>query len=120
MQLSGGPAEPLTAHCFAERTRALAGPGWTDDDRIAVAVSGGPDSLALLKLAHDAFGSRVCALTFDHGFRAASAAEAEAVAALSVGIGVPHHILRPPAPVSYKQKRAHETKLDIAYCVFCL
>lgn len=113
MQLSGGPAELLTPDRFADRTRALAGADWTEDARIAVAVSGGPDSLALLKLAHEAFGSAVCALTFDHGFRAASAEEAEAVAALCASIGVPHHILRPAAslPVANLHHHARAARL---------
>lgn len=64
-----------------------------DRGRIALAVSGGPDSLALLLLAHRAFPGEVEAATVDHGLRAGSKAEAEAVARLCAGIGVPHHIL---------------------------
>jgi tRNA(Ile)-lysidine synthase len=69
---------------------AVAGP---EPGPLAVAVSGGPDSLALLLLAHSACPGRVAAATVDHGLRAGSAAEAEAVARLCVGIGVPHRIL---------------------------
>ncbi|HEX9947140.1 MAG TPA: tRNA lysidine(34) synthetase TilS [Allosphingosinicella sp.] len=58
-----------------------------------IAVSGGPDSLALLLLAHSAFPDRVRAATVDHGLRAESAAEAEAVARLCAGLRVPHFIL---------------------------
>ena len=50
-------------------------------DRIAVAVSGGPDSVALLALAAAALPGQVTALTVDHRLRATSAAEAAAVAA---------------------------------------
>jgi tRNA(Ile)-lysidine synthase len=64
-----------------------------DPARIAVAVSGGPDSLALLLLAHAARPGRVAAATVDHGLRPESAAEAQAVARLCAGIEVPHHIL---------------------------
>ena len=60
---------------------------------LAVAVSGGPDSLALLLLAHGVAGARITALTVDHGLRAESAAEARFVAALSADLGVAHHIL---------------------------
>ena len=59
---------------------------------MAVAVSGGPDSLALLLLAHAA-GQAATALTVDHGLRAASAQEARFVAALAAARGIPHHIL---------------------------
>jgi tRNA(Ile)-lysidine synthase len=64
-----------------------------DPAPLAVAVSGGPDSLALLLLAHAAFPGRVEAATVDHGLRAESAAEAEAVARLCGEIGIPHFIL---------------------------
>jgi tRNA(Ile)-lysidine synthase len=60
---------------------------------LAVAVSGGPDSLALLLLVHAACPGRVEAATVDHRLRAESAAEAEAVALLCTEIGVPHRIL---------------------------
>ena len=65
-----------------------------DPAPFAVAVSGGPDSLALLILAHAAFPGRVGAATVDHGLRAESPAEAEAVARLCGELGVPHHILK--------------------------
>lgn len=64
-----------------------------DPGALAVAVSGGPDSLALLLLAHAAFPGRVEAATVDHGLRSESAAEAETVARLCAEIGVPHRIL---------------------------
>lgn len=61
--------------------------------RIGVAVSGGPDSLALLLLATAALPGRVEAATVDHGLRAESAREAADVAALCARIGVPHAVL---------------------------
>jgi tRNA(Ile)-lysidine synthase len=61
--------------------------------RIALAVSGGPDSLALLLLAGAAFEGRVRAATVDHGLRPEGAAEARAVAALCARLGVRHEIL---------------------------
>lgn len=62
-------------------------------ERVGVAVSGGPDSLALLLLAADALPNRVLAATVDHGLRPESAAEAEFVASLCAGRGVPHAVL---------------------------
>ena len=50
------------------------------DARIGIAVSGGPDSLALLLLAAAARPGQVEAATVDHRLRAESAAEAEMVA----------------------------------------
>ncbi|HMG46637.1 MAG TPA: tRNA lysidine(34) synthetase TilS [Allosphingosinicella sp.] len=61
--------------------------------RLGVAVSGGPDSLALLLLAHAAYPGRVHAATVDHGLRAESAAEAAFVAGLCGELGVPHATL---------------------------
>jgi tRNA(Ile)-lysidine synthase len=60
------------------------------DERIAVATSGGPDSLALLSLATAAFPGRVTALTVDHRLRSEAAAEAASVAAQCAASGLPH------------------------------
>lgn len=61
--------------------------------RLALAVSGGPDSLALLLLAQAALPGRIAAATVDHGLRAESADEAAAVAAICADLGVPHRTL---------------------------
>ena len=60
---------------------------------LGIAVSGGPDSVALLLLAAAACEGVVEAATVDHRLREESAGEAEAVAALCARIGVPHRIL---------------------------
>jgi tRNA(Ile)-lysidine synthase len=60
---------------------------------IAVAVSGGPDSLALLLMAAEARPGLVEAATVDHALRPESKDEAEMVARLCERIGVPHIIL---------------------------
>jgi len=59
-------------------------------ERIGIAVSGGPDSLALLLLAAAARPGLVEAATVDHGLRAESSAEAEFVASVCEQLGVPH------------------------------
>lgn len=64
-----------------------------DQIRIALAVSGGPDSLALLLLAKSAFPGRVIVFTVDHGLRPESAGEAAMTAALCTRLGVPHRTL---------------------------
>lgn len=64
-----------------------------EDQTIGLAVSGGPDSLALLLLAAAARPGKVEAATVDHGLREGSRAEAEMVAALCGKLGVPHQIL---------------------------
>jgi tRNA(Ile)-lysidine synthase len=60
---------------------------------VGVAVSGGPDSLALLLLANAAFPGLVHAATVDHGLRPESGGEAAMVAQVCAGLGVPHAIL---------------------------
>lgn len=67
--------------------------GCGDEDRLAVAVSGGADSSALLLLAAAARPGGIVAATVDHGLRAEAAAEARAVAALCGRLGVPHTTL---------------------------
>lgn len=59
---------------------------------LGLAVSGGPDSLALLLLAQAA-DLPIAAATVDHGLRPEARAEAEFVAQLCVARGIPHHIL---------------------------
>jgi tRNA(Ile)-lysidine synthase len=60
---------------------------------IGLAVSGGPDSLALLLLAAAARPGEVEAATVDHALRQESRGEAEMVASLCKNLGVPHTIL---------------------------
>lgn len=67
--------------------------------RFGIAVSGGPDSLALLLLAEAAFPGAVEAATVDHGLRAESGDEAAFVAELCGALGVPHATLRPAQPI---------------------
>ncbi|MEP7221567.1 MAG: tRNA lysidine(34) synthetase TilS [Novosphingobium sp.] len=61
--------------------------------RLGLAVSGGPDSLALLLLAHAALPGRVEAVTVDHQLRDESAEEAATVARICADLGVPHEVL---------------------------
>lgn len=82
------------------------------DEPFAVAVSGGPDSLALLRLAHAAFGDRVRALTVDHRLRPEAADEADTVAADAAALGVPHATLRwaGPHPTANRQAAARDAR----------
>ena len=76
-----------------ERFRnGLAALGVAPDAPLGVAVSGGPDSLALLLLAHGA-GLAIEAATVDHRMRPGSDNEALAVGVICGELGVPHCIL---------------------------
>jgi tRNA(Ile)-lysidine synthase len=81
---------------------------------IAVAVSGGPDSLALLLLAHAAFPGRIHAATVDHRLRPESAAEAVFVADIAADLHVPHTTLAAEwpkgPPASGIQEAAREAR----------
>lgn len=85
---------PAAVERFAADLRALR-PG---EGKLGLAVSGGPDSLALLLLAAAACPGRVAAATVDHGLRAEAAAEAEFVAGICGALAVPHHVLRTTVP----------------------
>ena len=61
--------------------------------RLGLAVSGGPDSLALLLLVADIRPGDVEAATVDHSLRPESRAEAQQVARICKRLGVPHTIL---------------------------
>lgn len=65
---------------------------------LLVAVSGGPDSVALLLLAHELLGTRCRAATVDHGLRAEAAGEAAWVASLCGTLGIAHATLSAPMP----------------------
>ncbi|GAB5486681.1 MAG: hypothetical protein Pars2KO_02510 [Parasphingorhabdus sp.] len=69
------------------------------EDKLGLAVSGGPDSLALLLLAGEIFPDRIAAATIDHGLRPEAKAEAEMVANLCNDRNIPHAILRPTIPI---------------------
>ncbi|SDJ88328.1 tRNA lysidine(34) synthetase TilS [Aliiruegeria lutimaris] len=65
--------------------------------RIGIAVSGGGDSMALLRYMHTIAkpeGVGLAAVTVNHGLRDAAADEAEFVAKQSASLGIPHETLR--------------------------
>ena len=78
--------------------------------RFGVAVSGGPDSLALLLLAHAALPGRVIAATVDHGLRSEAASEAAMVAHVCMDLGVPHETVAVEVANGNLQSRAREAR----------
>jgi tRNA(Ile)-lysidine synthase len=103
-----GPDQQLLER-FARDLDALVPAG----ARLGVAVSGGPDSLALLLLVAAVRPGDVEAATIDHALRPDSAGEPEMVAQLCEQLGVPHATLtvrwREP-PVTAIQERARRER----------
>jgi tRNA(Ile)-lysidine synthase len=93
-----------------DRFRADLGALIEPGTRFGVAVSGGPDSLALLLLAAGARPGEIEAATVDHGLRPESRAEAERVGDVCERLGVPHALLAvtwdvPPSSAIQEQAR---------------
>lgn len=84
------PPSPPKVERFRAALERLTG---SQVDRLGIAVSGGPDSLALLLLAHAAYPGRVRAATVDHRLRPESAKEARFVSGLCARLDVPHAVL---------------------------
>jgi len=78
-----------TAARFAAELERL----WPEGGRLGLAVSGGPDSLALLLLAGQAIPGRFEVATVDHGLRAESADECAMVARACAERGIACEIL---------------------------
>ncbi|WP_066558584.1 tRNA lysidine(34) synthetase TilS [Croceicoccus bisphenolivorans] len=75
---------------FAQECARL---GLGNGETLGLAVSGGPDSLALLVLAQQAMPSAIKVATVDHGLRPEAADEAAFVARTCADLGVPHETL---------------------------
>jgi len=88
------------------------------DPLVAVAVSGGADSLALALLAQEwarGEGGAIVALTVDHGLRREAAAEARRVGRWLAARGIAHHVLRRrgPRPAGDVQAAARAARYEL-------
>jgi tRNA(Ile)-lysidine synthase len=91
------PDDDNSAISASEAKRLFA--DWKAAPAIVLAVSGGPDSIALMWLAARwrralARGPRLIAVTVDHGLRAEAAAEARDVKRLARILDLPHRTMR--------------------------
>jgi tRNA(Ile)-lysidine synthase len=117
------PPNGAAVSAFSEAIERLTG---GKDASLLLAVSGGPDSLAMLLLAHAAMPERICAATVDHGLRPDAKQEAELVATLCGKLGILHRILRPSTPITgnlQSEARAAryallQAQADVAGCDF--
>ncbi len=120
MSLSGRTERdaPLGVAEYSNAFAGLEGAG-----AVLAAVSGGPDSTALMgglaEWAASREGPRVLVATVDHGLRQESHAEAEGVAAVCATIGLPHAILtwtgEKAAAVSQETARRARYRLLVAH-----
>ena len=117
--------QPENQEVTAEEFAALmAGLPRRPGDALAVAVSGGPDSMALTLLLRDWVAARqvrLQAFTVDHALRAEAAAEAAQVGHWCADLGVPHETLRweHAALTGRVQEQARRGRYDVlaAACV---
>lgn len=79
---------------------------WPEAGKLGLAVSGGPDSLALLLLAEAVMPGQVEVATVDHGLRSESGSEAAMVAELCAGHGICHEIINVKVPPGNVQNAA--------------
>ncbi|MGH6817531.1 MAG: tRNA lysidine(34) synthetase TilS [Methylovirgula sp.] len=108
-------ADPFTAAEIAALFAPLVG-----SRGALLAVSGGPDSVAMMLLAAawaETSKVKLAVATVDHALRDGSRAEAEAVAAWAEGLGLPHRILtwEGEKPVTAIQERAREARYDLLF-----
>jgi tRNA(Ile)-lysidine synthase len=113
--------DPFTSEEF-DAAMAAVGPFETSP-HVAVAVSGGADSMALCLLA-DGWarrrGGRVTAISVDHGLRPGSAAEAVEVGRWMAALGIDHRVLRwdgrKPSTGVQAAARAERYRLLCGWC----
>ncbi len=103
-------ASDFSAHVLAALFQPVVG-----DTHIALAVSGGSDSLALLRLAARWSPTKITVLTVDHGLRPESASEAEFVAGCAKAAGLPHQVLQweGDKPATGIQSAARRARYDL-------
>ncbi|HEY0621660.1 tRNA lysidine(34) synthetase TilS [Sphingomonas sp.] len=110
------PPDPEAVARFSAALNRLfaeaAGESLPSGAALALAVSGGADSMAMLALAAAAFPGRIAAATVDHGLRPEAADEAALVADACARLAVPHATLTPAIPItgSSVQKGAREAR----------
>ena len=102
-------ADGDAADRLARDLLALVGRDW-HRLHYGVAVSGGPDSMALLWLMASVLPGQVWAATVDHGLRQGSDEEARMVAGFCAREHIPHSTLRPAEPIKGSLQAAARTE----------
>lgn len=88
---------------------------WSEGDRtgpLGLAVSGGPDSIALLLLAHAALPGQIAIASIDHGLRPEAAGEIALVERIAAERGIPFTPLAVTLAPGNVQARAREARYN--------
>lgn len=88
---------------------------WPDEDRsgpLGLAVSGGPDSLAMLLLAHQVLPGRIAVCSIDHGLRPEAAGEIALVERIASERRIPFTPITVSLAPGNIQARAREARYD--------
>lgn len=109
-RISGSP-NPADVERFSTELERL----WPLEDRkaasvLGLAVSGGPDSLALLLLAASALPGKVAVASVDHGLRADAPSEVALVERVCAALGLPFTALKVNVAGGNLQARAREAR----------
>lgn len=99
-------ATPADAERFAAELKRL----WPEGGKLGLAVSGGPDSLALLLLTQAAIPGRFAVATVNHGLRPEAGAECAMVERVCAARGVPCAVLEVETGAGNLQAAAREAR----------
>lgn len=83
---------------------------WPEGGKLGLAVSGGPDSLAMLLLAHAAIPGRFAVASVNHGLRPEAAAECAMVEQVCAARGVPCAVLQVDVAAGNLQAEARASR----------
>ncbi|MEM9501626.1 MAG: tRNA lysidine(34) synthetase TilS [Pseudomonadota bacterium] len=101
--------DPVLARRFAAQVDAL-WPEYERAGRLGLAVSGGPDSLALLLLAHTAFPAEIAVASIDHGLRPKAAQEVAMVKSVCAVLDIPFTAITIQIAPGNLQAKAREAR----------
>jgi tRNA(Ile)-lysidine synthase len=113
--ISLDPPDPDLVERFAADLAAL----WPDEDRtgpLGLAVSGGPDSLALLLLAHAALPGAIAAASINHGLRPEAAGEVALVEQVCRARGIAFTPITVEVAPGNLQAQARAARYDALGC----
>lgn len=107
-----GPVSPAPDPALVGRFKAALDRLNPDGGKIGLAVSGGPDSMAMLLLAHAAIPGQFEAATVNHGLRPEAADECALVAQVCAERGIPCAVLKVSVGAGNVQAEAREARYE--------